>query len=80
MVFFFSIIQNIIAMTAHDTTSIRMLPQKLFKADCCCVCGMPAILKWRDLELGDFGDCCYEASIRADFCLRGFTRPKLSQK
>ena len=78
ILFFHSIIGKLLDMTAHDNTSIRMLPQKLFKPGQCRVCGMNRILKWTDQELGGlglFGDCCYAAVVRADYCLRGFSRP-----
>ena len=47
----------------------------------CGICGISALLKWKDLELGQsFGDCCRMEVILADRVLAikqlGFIRPQ----
>jgi hypothetical protein len=60
------------------TTTIRMLLPKDCKPGHCAVCGVPAILKWRDTELGAVGDCCYGVAVQADKVLQAanFRRPE----
>lgn len=51
-------------------TSIRMLTVKEWHLGLCAICRVPAILKWRDYEIGCIGDCCHGAVILADKSLQ----------
>lgn len=59
-------------------TTIRTLAPKHCKPGLCAVCQEPALLKWRDTELGLIGDCCCGAVVQADKNLQAarFGRPR----
>lgn len=50
---------------ADNMSSIRRINTGLVDG-LCVICSKPTKLQWRDLELGELGDCCIAEIIHAD--------------